>query len=25
VVIEIDDVSGRAVRIQRVREHLPGT
>jgi metallophosphoesterase (TIGR00282 family) len=25
VVIEIDEASGRAVRIQRVREHLPGT
>jgi metallophosphoesterase (TIGR00282 family) len=25
VVIEIDETSGRAVRIQRVREHLPGT
>jgi len=25
VVIEIDDASGQALRIERVREHLPGT
>jgi metallophosphoesterase (TIGR00282 family) len=25
VVIELDDASGKATRIERVREHLPGT
>jgi calcineurin-like phosphoesterase len=25
VVVEIDDATGRARRIERVREHLPGT